>query len=211
MNDTTRDWTADHVHAHFHAKGWGRPPGPGVRGHRARLGGGGRRRMRRGDIRRADPVGPRRGPGPRLRDHAPARGAQRRHLAAEPRFGLPDAADARGRGARSAPPRRRRHADLRADRDRTRRGRGRGQRPARRGRPWERRRRRAAARPAPRGSASHGGRPPDRRRPARPSRSSGPPRSSAPARSSTGCSPRTEGTAAPPLGGSDPIVTRRPS
>ncbi len=53
MNDTTRDWTADHVHAHFHAKGWGRPPGRGLGATGRGWGGGGRRRMRRGDVRRA--------------------------------------------------------------------------------------------------------------------------------------------------------------
>ena len=85
--------------------------GPGLRpGQRASAGrrlrrarvrragfGRGRRRMRRGDIRRAVlwALRPAR---PRLRVDAPARGAQRRRVASEPRLGLPDPADAGGRG-----------------------------------------------------------------------------------------------------------------
>ena len=41
-----------------------------------------------------------RGPRPRLRDHAASRGEERRRPAPEPRFGIPDAADARGRRPR---------------------------------------------------------------------------------------------------------------
>ena len=62
-------------------RGWHGRGGPG--GHRR----GGR--MRRGEIRTALAGHTRRRARPRLRGDAAARGAQRRHLAAEPRLGLP--------------------------------------------------------------------------------------------------------------------------